>query len=131
MWEAIENVIVFLALGWLALRLLAFGYYKWQVRANAFIAATNFAKGGKSESDWCEDGLTGRAMELADMVSDMIWGGERGWERADKAQFQHLKREARKRMKAGGIRLAESTNESRTPYCSGCGDWHSGRRCYS
>ncbi len=46
-----------------------------------------------------EDGITGRALELADLVSDMIWGGDRGWECADKEQFEHLKREARKRMK--------------------------------
>jgi hypothetical protein len=46
-----------------------------------------------------EDELTGRALELADLVSDMIWGGERGWECADNEQFAHLKREARKRMK--------------------------------
>jgi hypothetical protein len=46
-----------------------------------------------------EDGLTGRALELADLVSDMIWGGDRGWERANNVQFKHLKREARKRMK--------------------------------
>jgi hypothetical protein len=51
------------------------------------------------EKHWNEDGLTGLALELADMVSDMIWGGERGWERATKEQFAHLKREARKRMK--------------------------------
>ena len=53
----------------------------------------------ETEEHWCEDGLTGLALELADMVSDMIWGGERGWERATKEQFQHLKAEARKRMK--------------------------------
>jgi len=46
-----------------------------------------------------EDGITGRALELADLVSDMIWGGARGWERADQEQFEHLKREAGKRMK--------------------------------
>ncbi len=46
-----------------------------------------------------EDGITGRALELADLVSDMIWGGARGWECADQEQFEHLKREARKRMK--------------------------------
>jgi hypothetical protein len=46
-----------------------------------------------------EDGPTGRALELADLVSDMIWGGERGWERATNEQFKHLKSEARKRMK--------------------------------
>ncbi len=51
------------------------------------------------ESHWNEDGLTGLALELADMVSDMVWGGERGWERATMEQFKHLKREARKRMK--------------------------------
>ncbi len=51
------------------------------------------------EDHWNEDGLTGLAIELADMVSDMLWGGERGWECATKEQFEHLKREARKRMK--------------------------------
>lgn len=45
-----------------------------------------------------EDGLTGRALELADLVSYIIWGGSRGWERADKEQFEVLKREARKRL---------------------------------
>jgi hypothetical protein len=53
----------------------------------------------EEEDHWNEDGLTGLAVELADMVSDMIFGGERGWERATKEQFKHLKREARKRMK--------------------------------
>jgi hypothetical protein len=51
------------------------------------------------EEEMTEDGLTGRALELADLVSDMIWGGERGWERATKEQFKYLKSEARKRMK--------------------------------
>jgi hypothetical protein len=51
------------------------------------------------EEELTEDGLTGRALELADLVSDMIWGGERGWERATNEQFKHLKSEARKRMK--------------------------------
>ncbi len=82
------------------------------------------------EEHWNEDGPTGLAVELADMVSDMIWGGERGWERADKEQFKHLKREARKRMKAGSERLAEAENENRYRFCSGCGDSHKGRRCY-
>jgi len=78
MWEAIENVIVLLAVGYFALRFLSLLYYEFRsrmnARANAFIAADNFANNG---------------------------------------------------------RLAEEIDESRTPYCSGCGEWHSGRRCYS
>lgn len=45
-----------------------------------------------------EDGLTGRALELADLVSSLVWGGSRGWERANKEQFESLKREARNRL---------------------------------
>ena len=56
-------------------------------------------EGAQVSDEMTEDGLTGRALELADLVSDMIWGGERGWERANNEQFAHLKREARKRMK--------------------------------
>lgn len=46
-----------------------------------------------------EEGITERAYALADMVSDMIWGGERGWELATKEQFDYLKTEARRRMR--------------------------------
>jgi hypothetical protein len=43
--------------------------------------------------------LTGRALELADTASDMIWGGERGWERATDSQYQALLRILRNRLK--------------------------------
>ena len=46
-----------------------------------------------------EDGLTGRAIALADMVSDMIWGGEQGWESATDEQFKFLLRNARQQMR--------------------------------
>jgi hypothetical protein len=46
-----------------------------------------------------EEGITERAYILADLVADMVWGGERGWELATKEQFAHLKAEARRRMR--------------------------------
>ncbi len=71
-----------------------------QVSAEAFWRVEEELEEEAQVSDeMTEDGLTGRALELADLVSDMIWGGERGWERATNEQFKHLKSEARKRMK--------------------------------
>ena len=67
--------------------------------AEAFWRVEEELEEAKVSDDMTEDGPTGRALELADLVSDMVWGGERGWERANKEQFAHLKREARKRMK--------------------------------
>ena len=69
-----------------------------EVRGSSPRSSTSFDE-TKVSDEMTEDGLTGRALELADLVSDMIWGGERGWERANNEQFVHLKREARKRMK--------------------------------
>ncbi len=72
------SVVMYLVVGYFGLRLLALGYYEFRYtmndRANAFIAAENYANQG---------------------------------------------------------RLAKEVDESRTPYCTGCGEWHSGRRCYS
>lgn len=74
MWAMIGYATV----GYFGLRVLALIYYEFRCtmndRANAFIAAENYANQG---------------------------------------------------------RLAEEVDESRTPYCTGCGEWHSGRRCYS
>ncbi len=67
--------------------------------AEAFWRVEEELEEAKVSDEMAEDGPTGRALELADLVSDMVWGGERGWERANKEQFAHLKREARKRMK--------------------------------
>ena len=46
-----------------------------------------------------EERITERAYVLADIVSEMLWSGDRRWERATREQFQHLKAEARRRMK--------------------------------
>lgn len=46
----------------------------------------------------CTD-VTGRALEIADTVCDMIWGGERGWEIATKSQYKALLRILRTRLK--------------------------------
>lgn len=70
-----------------------------QAGAEAFWRIEEELEEAQVSDEMTEDGLTGRALELADLVSDMIWGGDRGWERADNEQFAHLKREARKRMK--------------------------------
>jgi hypothetical protein len=70
-----------------------------QAGAEAFWRIEEELEGTQVSEEMTEDGITGRALELADLVSDMIWGGERGWERADNEQFKYLKSEARKRMK--------------------------------
>jgi hypothetical protein len=73
-----------------------------EVRGSTPRSSTNISAWDEEmqvSDEMTEDGLTGRALELADLVSDMIWGGERGWERADNEQFKHLKRKARERMK--------------------------------
>jgi hypothetical protein len=56
---------------------------------------------GQITSRGSEDGLTGRALELADAVSDLVWGGERGWEKATDEQFRQLKQELRLKFRAG------------------------------
>jgi hypothetical protein len=54
----------------------------------------DLVKGLSEESD-----IQGRALELADTVSDMIWGGKRGWEIATDSQYQSLLRTLRDRLR--------------------------------
>ncbi len=44
---------------------------------------------------------TERALELADLVSELVWGGERGWERCTDEQFKILKSTLTKRYRVG------------------------------
>lgn len=50
-----------------------------------------------------EETLTERALVLADIVSDMIWGGERGWEAASDEQFKYLAKTLRERLRKGAV----------------------------
>lgn len=50
------------------------------------------------QSDEC---MRDRARELAEVVSDVVWGGEHGWEFCSDEQFRHLKMTARKWALAG------------------------------
>jgi len=73
---------------------------RWQqAGAEAFYRVERELKEAQVSDEMTEDGLTGRALELADMVSDMIWGGERGWERADNEQFKQLLQQARTKLR--------------------------------
>ncbi len=72
----------------------------WQrASAEAFWRIEEELEGAKVSDEMTEDGSTGRALELADMVSDMIWGGERGWERATNEQFKYLLQQARTKLR--------------------------------
>ena len=55
-----------------------------------------------------EERVLVRALDLADIVSDMIWGGERGWEGCTDAQFRHLTKTLRERLKlAQDVKIVE------------------------